>query len=77
MGIGELLIYLHQDFHNVGLGTLLTLEAIEVCRKRGLHRIGLSVVADNKPTIRTYKKVGFGQEGTRRESYLQAIPQEA
>ncbi len=44
-------------------------ESLSLARKMGLHRVGLSVVADNKPAIRVYEKVGFQNEGVRKDSY--------
>lgn len=38
--------------------------------KLNLHRIYLTVMADNIPAIRTYEKVGFLKEGIMREEYL-------
>ena len=69
-GTGELFIYVHQDFQNVGLGKALMREGISLARKRGLHRIELSVVADNDAGVYLYEKVGFQKEGTKRENYL-------
>ncbi|MDH5448131.1 MAG: GNAT family N-acetyltransferase [Candidatus Bathyarchaeota archaeon] len=69
-GIGELLIYLHQDFHNVGLGTAMNEYLIELAKKERLHRIGLSVVADNKIAIHMYEKLGFKIEGICKDAYF-------
>jgi len=69
-GVGELLIYLHQEFHNVGLGTAMTKYLIELAEKENLHRIGLSVVADNKIAIHVYEKMGFKIEGICKDSYF-------
>lgn len=69
-GNGELIIYLHQDYHGVGLGTAMMREAIQLSRQKGLHRLALSVIADNQNAIKLYEKVGFQHEGLRREDYL-------
>ena len=69
-GNSDYVIYLHQDYHNVGLGTAITKRIIELAREEGLHRIGLSVVADNEIAIRVYKKVGFAVEGRLRDAYF-------
>jgi len=61
-GIGELIIYLHQDFQNVGLGAALVKEGISLARSKGWHRIGLRVVADNHRAIKLYEKMGFRKE---------------
>jgi len=70
LGIGDLFIYLHQDYQNVGLGTALMREALLQARNRHLHRVELTVVADNLPGIRLYEKVGFQREGVKRENFL-------
>jgi RimJ/RimL family protein N-acetyltransferase len=69
-GTGDLLIYLHQDFHNVGLGTSMLARLVEMARKEKLHRIGLHVVAENRPAVRLYEKMGFRVEGIMRDSYF-------
>jgi putative acetyltransferase len=67
---GDLIVYLHQDFHNVGLGTAMLSKIIELAKKEGMHRIGLTVVAENKPAINLYKKFGFKTEGVKRDAYF-------
>jgi RimJ/RimL family protein N-acetyltransferase len=69
-GTAELLIYIHQDFHNVGLGTAMLAKLMELSRKEGLHRIGLSVVADNKRAVHLYRKMGFKIEGVMKGAYF-------
>ncbi len=69
-GNGELIIYLHQDFQGIGLGTAMMREAIDIACQMGLHRLVLSVIADNHNAIKLYEKVGFQHEGLRREDYL-------
>jgi len=68
-GVGELFIYIHQDFQNVGLGTVMMKKAIELAKERGLHRLGLSVVADNHRAIKVYENVGFKKEGVARDTF--------
>ena len=70
LGNGELIIYLHQDFQGIGLGTAMMREAISIARQKGIHHLVLSVVADNRNAIKLYEKVGFQHEGLRREDYL-------
>ncbi len=45
-------------------------QAITLARERRLHRVELTVVADNHRAIRLYEKVGFQREGLKRENYL-------
>lgn len=69
-GTGDLFIYLHQDFQNAGLGTALMTEGIAQAKARRVHRVELTVVAENHRAIKLYEKVGFQREGLKRENYL-------
>jgi putative acetyltransferase len=71
-GIGGMMIYLHQDFHGVGLGTAMTERLLSLARERELHRIGLEVVEDNTAAVRLYTKCGFRIEGTLVDAYYGA-----
>src|SRR5437016_12723159 len=50
-GGGEVFIYIHQDFQNIGLGTMMMKRAIELAKETGFHRLGLTVVPDNHRLI--------------------------
>jgi len=69
-GTGDLIIYLHQDFHNVGLGTVMLAKLIELAKKEKLHRIGLDVIVDNRQAIGLYQKFGFKIEGVKKDAYF-------
>ena len=69
-GVGDLAMYLHQDFQNSGLGTAVLSRLVNLAKKEGMHRIGLDVVADNSIAIHLYEKFGFRREGILKESYL-------
>jgi putative acetyltransferase len=68
-GVADLGIYLHQDFHSVGLGTIMTEVVLSIAEEQGLHRIGLHVVEDNRAAVNLYKKLGFIIEGTMKDAY--------
>jgi len=69
-GTGDLLIYLHQDIHNVGLGTAMLTKLLKQARKEELHKLNLYVIAENEQAIRLYEKFGFKIEGVKKEAYL-------
>ncbi|MFW9843099.1 MAG: GNAT family N-acetyltransferase [Candidatus Thorarchaeota archaeon] len=69
-GIGGMMIYLHQDFHGIGLGTEMTDQLLSFARDKGLHRIGLEVVEENEAAVRLYQKCGFEIEGVMRDAYF-------
>lgn len=69
-GVGDLAIYVHQDFHNVGLGTAMMKKLLQLAQKEGMHKIELYVVEDNKVAIHLYKKFGFEIEGVSKDSFF-------
>lgn len=69
-GIGDLGIYVHQDFHGAGLGTAMTKQVLALAEEQRMRRIGLEVVEDNKVAVRLYKKAGFKTEGRLRDAYF-------
>lgn len=69
-GVGDLAIYLHQDFHNVGLGTAMTEKLLELARRDGVHKIELQVVAENAIAIHLYEKFNFKIEGRSEDSFF-------
>ena len=69
-GIGDLVVYLHQDFHNVGLGTVMAEKLLELARREEMHKIELQVVADNTIAIHLYEKFDFRIEGISEDSFL-------
>lgn len=69
-GIGDLGIYLHQDFQGIGLGTIMTKQILALAEEQGMHRIGFEVVEDNKAALRLYKRSGFKIEGRLKDSYF-------
>ncbi len=57
------------DYRGKGLGTAaLHLMIDHAWNDLGLHRVELSVFADNSPARRAYEKAGFVVEGVKREA---------
>jgi len=71
-GIGDMMIYLHQDFHGAGLGTAMTEKLLALAKNKGLHRVGLEVVEDNRAAVHLYEKCGFTIEGISVDAYYGA-----
>lgn len=61
IGIGDA-AYRGQGYGGEAIGLLLDYAFDEL----GVYRVGLTVMAYNAPAIRTYERVGFVHEGTRR-----------
>jgi RimJ/RimL family protein N-acetyltransferase len=67
--LGEVVIYISQDFQGQGLGTAMMEAGLNLAKARGLHRLQLTVIEDNKGAIRAYEKVGFQREGRKADAY--------
>ncbi len=68
--LGELIVYLNQDFLGVGLGTAMMKFALRLAKFRGLHRVQLTVIKSNENAIHVYESAGFHREGERVDEYL-------
>ena len=71
-GIGDMGIYIHQNFHNVGLGTAMAEKTLSMAKEQGLYRVELKVVEDNVAAVALYKKIGFKVEGNLVDAYFGA-----
>jgi len=56
-------IFIHKNYRNLGLGTTLTKELIEIAKKRKLEILQLSVYSTNKRAAHVYQKSGFKEAG--------------
>ena len=65
---GDLNIHLHQDYHGVGLGTVMMIALMSDANGQELHRINLQVAAENRKAVRLFRKFGFQQQRTIRET---------
>ena len=57
--VAQFCVFIHKDFRDLGLGTILTKELIKVAEKSGLESIQLFTFSTNKRAIHVYKKCGF------------------
>lgn len=64
----DVTIGIAQEFTGQGLGTRL-METVETwAREQGLHKLELTVMADNERAIALYRKMGFRDEGRQADS---------
>ena len=61
--IAEFGIYVIEGYRNLGLGTALTKEFVDVARKNGFQIVQLSAFANNKRAVHVYEKCGYRQCG--------------
>ena len=66
-------ITVHDDYQNLGLGTIVTKHMIDIARKMGLKKMYLRVQTDNERAIHVYKKCGFHIEGKLEMEYWNYI----
>lgn len=50
--VSDLELYLHQNFHDVGLGTAMTKKLLRLARREEMHKIELQVVVENNNRLR-------------------------
>lgn len=56
-------IFIGKNYRNLGLGTKLTRELIEIAKTKGVEILQLSVYATNERAFHVYKKCGFKEAG--------------
>jgi diamine N-acetyltransferase len=56
---GEFVIFVHQDFRNLGIGTTLTRLTLDKAKELGYKTVWLTVSVTNFIAVRLYLKVGF------------------
>jgi RimJ/RimL family protein N-acetyltransferase len=69
----EFAITVHDDYQNMGIGTIMTEHMIDIARRMGLKKVFLRVGTDNMRAIHLYKKFGFRIEGELKMEYLNHI----
>jgi len=57
--MAELLVFVHQDFRNQGIGTELIHLVAEAASTRGLECLWLTVSTSNSIAVHVYRKCGF------------------
>lgn len=56
-------IFICDGYRNLGLGTAMTKEFIEIAKKRGFEILQLSVFANNTRALNVYRKCGYKEIG--------------
>jgi len=61
--VGSYGIFIGKNHRNLGLGTLLTKEFVEIAKKHELEILQLTLYASNERAFHVYKKCGFKEVG--------------
>jgi diamine N-acetyltransferase len=56
---GEFVIFVHQDYRNLGIGTELTRLTLKKAKDLGFNTVWLTVAITNVIAMRLYRRVGF------------------
>lgn len=59
----EISIYLHQECHGQGLGSLLTRWMLTQAPSLGIHNVVALIFSHNQPSLGLFRKLGFEQWG--------------
>ncbi len=56
---GEFVIFVHQDYRNLAIGTELARRSVERAKNMGWNSVWLTVAVTNFVAVRLYRKLGF------------------
>jgi len=68
--IGEVRIFVSRPFRNLGLGSLMLEELINLARKEGLQWLKAEIIADHKKVIKAFREKGFEIRATLDDYFL-------
>ncbi len=68
--VGNMGVILLPEYRGQGLGEKLIKATIKVAKKKGVKRVELGVVSDNRNAISLYLKLGFEVEGLKKKDLL-------
>jgi RimJ/RimL family protein N-acetyltransferase len=63
-----IVVGVHSDSRGKGIGKALFIHMMDWAKKVHLHRLDLTVIAENDAAVALYKKMGFEIEGIKRDS---------
>lgn len=64
-GVTELSIYIHTDYLNKGIGTILMKSILDLSEKIGIWTVQAGIFPENKASIHLHHKFGFKTIGSR------------
>lgn len=69
----ECTLLIHDDYHNLGLGTQLMQCLIDVAKKRSINRVYACIAAKNKKMLHVARKTGFEVVHKDSDEYLMKV----
>jgi len=68
--IGEVRIFVSRPFRNLGVGSLMLEEIINLAKKEGLHWLKAEIVADHKKVVKAFRTSGFEARATLEDYFI-------
>jgi L-amino acid N-acyltransferase YncA len=68
--IGEVRIFVCRPFRNLGLGSLMLEELINLAKKESLHWIKAEIIADHKKVVKAFRTKGFEVRATLEDYFI-------
>uniref|UniRef100_A0A7C3Z092 GNAT family N-acetyltransferase n=1 Tax=Desulfobacca acetoxidans TaxID=60893 RepID=A0A7C3Z092_9BACT len=68
--IGEVRIFVSRPFRNLGLGSLMLEEIINLAKKESLHWLKAEIIADHKKVVKAFRARGFEIRATLEDYFL-------
>jgi L-amino acid N-acyltransferase YncA len=68
--IAEVRIFVSRSFRNLGLGSLMLEELINLAKKANLHWLKAEIIADHKKVIKAFRSKGFETRATLEDYFI-------
>lgn len=68
--IGEVRIFVSRPFRNLGLGSLMLEELINLAKKENLHWLKAEIIADHKKVVKAFRTRGFEVRATLEDYFI-------
>jgi len=68
--LAEVRIFVSRPFRNLGLGSVLLEELINLAKKMGLHWLKAEIIADHKKVIKAFRTKGFETRATLEDYFI-------
>jgi L-amino acid N-acyltransferase YncA len=68
--IGEVRIFVSRPFRNLGVGSLMLEEMINLAKKEGLHWLKAEIIADHKKVVKAFRTRGFEIRATLEDYFI-------
>ena len=68
--IGEVRIFVSRSFRNLGLGSLMLEELINLAKKENLHGLKAEIIADHKKVVKAFRTKGFEIRATLEDYFI-------